>query len=207
MIHLLLADDHTAIREGLRFALSDEPDIEVCEEEATNGEEAVRLTRKFAPDIVLMDVRMPVKSGVQACVEILAERPNTGVVLFTAHDDPGILTDALTAGGRGFILKNATNDDLLRAIHQVSRGGIYLDPALAHELVHTRLSAPTLSEREREVLSRVARGMTHDAIARELVITVETVRTHVRNACKKLKAENKTHAVALALHHRLISLD
>jgi len=153
-----------------------------------------------------MDVRMDGMDGFEATRRIMAAQPEVAVILYTAHGERGLLAEGLDCGARGYVLKDAPPDDIVRAVKRVAEGGAYVDPTLASELVTPRATErlPALSPREREILSMLANGMSNPDIAGKLFISPETVRTHVRNAMTKLEADTRTQAVALALRHALI---
>ena len=158
------------------------------------------------PDVVVMDVRMEGMDGFEATRKIMAEYPDMAVILYTAHGERGLLAEGLDCGARGYVLKDAPPDDIVRAVKRVAEGGAYVDPTLASELVSPKATErlPALSAREREILGLLADGNSNPEIAAKLFISPETVRTHVRNAMAKLEADTRTQAVALALRYALI---
>ena len=159
------------------------------------------------PRIALVDVRMPRLSGVEVARELSRVAPDVGVILYTAYGDRALLTEALDAGARGFVLKEAPLADLARAVRTVADGGTYVDPVLAGVLAAPAVtdSLPALTRREREVLRLLADGLSNEEIGKQLFISPETVRTHVRKAMDKLDADTRTQAVATALRQSLIS--
>jgi DNA-binding NarL/FixJ family response regulator len=205
-IRVLLVDDHAVVRRGLRGFLELLDDIEVVGE-AENGEVAVAAARELRPDVVLMDLLMPVLDGIDATAAIKAELPETEVVALTSFVEESKVTAALEAGASGYILKDADADDVARAIRAAHRGEVHLDPAIAALLtrrVRERASASAataepLTEREREVLGLVARGMSNKSIAAALDITERTARTHVSNILGKLGLASRTQAALYAV--------
>ena len=174
--------------------------------ESSSGEAAIDMARKWRPDVIVMDVRMDGMDGFEATRQITAAQPETAVILYTAHGERGLLAEGLDCGARGYVLKDAPPEDLVRAVKRVAEGGAYVDPTLASELVQPRATErlPALSPREREILGLLANGHSNPDIAARLFISPETVRTHVRNAMTKLEADTRTQAVALALRYEFI---
>ena len=201
----MVVDDHAAVREGVKLILSRDRDIAVIGESGS-GTGAVEMTGRRRPDVVVMDVRMEGMDGFEATRRITAEYPDTAVILYTAHGERGLLAEGLDCGARGYVLKDAPPDDIVRAVKRVADGGAYVDPTLASELVSPKATQklPALSGREREILALLADGNSNPEIAAQLFISPETVRTHVRNAMAKLEADTRTQAVALALRYALI---
>ena len=212
MIKILLADDQPLVRTGFRMILDAEPDMEVIAE-AGDGADAVRQARQLRPDVVVMDIRMPVQDGIAATAEIAAAGHARVLVLTTFHVDEHVV-GALRAGASGFLLKDAQADRLLEAIRVVHAGDAIVDPAVTRKLldqfVH-RLPAPGEARaapatdrltgttgREREVLALVARGLSNAEIAAELVVTETTVKTHVHHLLTKLGARDRVQLVVLA---------
>lgn len=206
-LRVLIADDHAVVRKGMRELLEDEPDIEVVGE-AADGQQAVDLTLTLQPDVVLMDVRMPVLTGVEATRRIHADAPAIHILVLSAYDDPPYARALLEAGAHGYILKTATAADIIAAVREVVRGRIALDPQLVLSLVGMpadHLTAP--SERELEVLGLAARGLTNKQIGVTLDISDRTVQNHLKNIFDKLQVRSRTEAVTVALRSGLISLD
>jgi DNA-binding NarL/FixJ family response regulator len=204
-IRCVVVDDHTAVREGVKMILARDPELVVVGD-APSGEAAVDVVDRRLPDVVVMDVRMRNMDGLEATRRITAAHPTIGVVLYTAHGERGLLSEALDCGARGYVLKDAPPDDVVRAVKTVAGGGAYVEPTLASDLVTPRATdrLPTLSAREREILGMLANGSSNPDIAARLFISPETVRTHVRNAMGKLEADTRTQAVALALRYAII---
>jgi len=175
--------------------------------EAADGQQALALIESTRPRLALVDVRMPRLSGVEVAVRAAAVAPETAIVFYTAFGDRALLSEALDAGVRGFVLKEAPLADLIRALERVVAGEAYVDPVLAGVLVSARFAdrAPLLTQREREVLRLLADGLANEEIGKRLHISPETVRTHVRKAMAKLEADTRTQAVATALRQSIIS--
>ena len=204
-VRCMVVDDHAAVREGVKMILSRDREIAVIGESGS-GDGAIEMAEKRRPDVVVMDVRMDGMDGFEATRRITASHPEVGVILYTAHGERGLLAEGLDCGARGYVLKDAPPDDIVRAVKRVAEGGAYVDPTLASELVTPRSTErlPALSAREREILGMLANGLSNPEIASRLFISPETVRTHVRNAMTKLEADTRTQAVALALRYALI---
>lgn len=209
-IRILLADDHTVLRSGLRALLSAQSDLEVTGE-AADGGEALRLAQTIKPDVVVMDIGMPGVSGIDATARIRRELPATRVLILSMHDDQGYLRQALRAGASGYVLKKAADTELLAAIRAAARGEIFLDPSLARGLVedvvlpHTQEpEIPALSEREREVLHLLAHGHTNQQVADRLCIGVKSVETYKARLMDKLSLKGRAELVRYALTHGLL---
>jgi DNA-binding NarL/FixJ family response regulator len=204
-VRCLVVDDHAAVREGVKMILARDREISVIGE-SSSGEGAIDMAEKRRPDVIVMDVRMDGMDGFEATRRIMAAHPEMGVILYTAHGERGLLAEGLDCGARGYVLKEAPPDDIVRAVKRVADGGAYVDPTLASELVSPRSTErlPALSGREREILGLLAHGHSNPDIAKRLFISPETVRTHVRNAMRKLEADTRTQAVALALRYEFI---
>jgi DNA-binding NarL/FixJ family response regulator len=210
-IRVLLVDDHAVVRRGLLGFLELLDDITVVGE-ADNGRTALEVARSVQPDVVLMDLLMPEVDGIAATASIKSEMPDVEVVALTSFVEEARVTAALEAGASGFILKDAEADDVANAIRAAYRGEVRLDPAVAGLLarrVRERASAPpaqeALTDREREVLALVARGLSNKAIAERLAITERTARTHVSNILGKLGLASRTQAALYAVEHKLVS--
>jgi two-component system, NarL family, response regulator LiaR len=230
MIRILLADDHPIMREGLRAVLETQPDFEIVGtlEQAANGEEALRLALELKPDILLLDLEMPVMDGVETIRRLrrqVANTPKNGaqgsphVIVFTAFDNDERIIAALEAGANGYLLKGAPREDMFHAIRVTMQGGSLLQPVVASKLLRhmgqhqgSHLSAnhqpvyEALTERELEVLKLLAQGMPNKEIAANLVISERTAKFHISSIMGKLGATNRTEAVALAAQKGLITL-
>jgi DNA-binding NarL/FixJ family response regulator len=196
VIRLLLADDHAVVRNGLSQLLGQVEDLDVVGA-AANGEEAVALTREQSPDVVLMDLDMPVLSGSEATRRILAERPETRVVVLTSFADRERILDALDAGAIGYLLKDAEPEELVRGVRAAARGESPLAPRAASAVLQARASRPTapeLSQRETEVLELLGDGLPNKLIARRLGISEKTVKAHITRIFEALGVTDRTQA-------------
>ena len=208
MIRVLVVDDHPIVRQGLVGVLSDEEDLEVIGQ-AGSGREAVGLTSRLRPDVVLLDLEMDDLDGVEAIPQLRAVHPAVEVLVFTAYDTDERVMGAIRAGARGYLLKGASAEDIARGIRTVAAGGSFLEPRVANKVLaemaggaatrHTVLSA-----REREVLRLVADGLPTKQIANALSISERTVKFHVTSIFHKLGAENRAQAVAVAAQRGLL---
>ncbi len=207
MFKLVLIDDHDALREGLAVMLA-RGGIDIVGT-AGNAAAGADLVDQVQPDVAIVDVGLPDGSGIDLTRQLLLTHPGLGVILYTGDGDSELLYDGLDSGARGYALKAGTIDELLTAIERVGDGGSYVDPRLDRLLLSPRATAkvPALSPRERQVMHLMAEGKTADGVASELIVSVETVRTHVRNAIGKLQARNRVHAIAMALERGEIALD
>jgi DNA-binding NarL/FixJ family response regulator len=203
MIKVLLVDDHPVVRVGLRGMLAAEDDLEVVAE-AGGAAEAVAAVRLHAPDVVLMDLRMPGGDGVEATARVLAQRPVTRVVVLTTHETDSDILRAVEAGAAGYLLKDASRQDLAQAIRAAARGETVLAPSVAAKLMSRMRSPVDLSLREIEVLRLVARGSTNAEIGRELFISEATVKTHLLRTFGKLGVSDRTAAVTAALRRGIL---
>ena len=207
-IRILVADDHPIVRSGITSVLASQPDFDVVGE-AANGDEAVAAAARLEPDLVLMDLRMPVRSGVDASAAILAARPSTRVVVLTTYASDGEVLRAIEAGAVGYLLKDVPHDELFRALRAVARGERYLAPVVTERLI-ARWQQParlTLTDRELDVLRCVARGEGNKQIAATLGIAEPTVKAHLVHIFEKLGVENRTAAARAARDQGLIATD
>jgi DNA-binding NarL/FixJ family response regulator len=204
-ITCVVADDHPAMLTAVAEVLG-RSGFEVVGR-AKDGTEALALIESAQPAIAIVDVRMPRLSGIEVAIQAAASSPGTAIVFYTAFGDRALLSEALDVGARGFVLKEAPLADLVRAAERVAAGEAYVDPVLAGFLVSSHFTdrAPSLTQREREVLRLLADGLANDEIGKTLHISPETVRTHVRKAMSKLEADTRTQAVATALRQSIIS--
>jgi DNA-binding NarL/FixJ family response regulator len=202
-ITVLLADDHEVVREGLRLALLRSASIRVVGE-ASDGETAVALAERRRPDVIIMDLRMPGMDGIEATEEIVRAMPDAKVLIFTAYSERALLQRGLESGARGYILKEAPHETLLRAIEKVAGGETFVDPAPMSALTKSRDGNDVLTAREREILQLLADGMSNADVAQQLFISQETVKSHVRHILTKLEADTRTQAVAIALRDAMI---
>jgi DNA-binding NarL/FixJ family response regulator len=187
-ISVLIVDDHEVVREGLRLSLSRAPHIRVIGE-AGDGETALALVQRRNPDVVIMDVRMPGMDGLEATKMIVSQVPDASVLIFTAFSERSLLARGLESGAKGYILKEAPHETLLRAIERVAKGEGYVDPALMPAFLSGKDQAD---------------GMSNADVASKLFISQETVKSHVRHILAKLEADTRTHAVAIALRESII---
>jgi NarL family two-component system response regulator LiaR len=212
-IRILAADDHAVVREGLRALIDTEPGMELVGE-ASDGAEAVGKAQAVRPDVVLLDLVMPQKSGIEAIGEIRRTAPEARILVLTSFAEDDKVFPAIKAGAQGYLLKDASPDELLEAIREVHRGEPSMHPTIARklmlELQRSSDLPPTedpLTEREAEVLGLVAQGLTNQEIADRLYVSERTVRTHVSNILSKLHLANRTQAALYALRRGLASLD
>jgi DNA-binding NarL/FixJ family response regulator len=212
MIRVLIADDQAMVRAGFAALLDAQPDIEVIGQ-ARDGAEAVELAAASRPDVVLMDVRMPVLDGIAATKEVLAADSEVRVVMLTTFDVDDYVLDAIRAGASGFLLKDALPDDLVAAVRVVAAGDALLAPRVTRRLLQRVAAAPVpaprprldeLTQREREVLIEVARGRSNREIAAALVIAEQTVKTHVSRVLGKLGLRDRAQAVVAAYESGLV---
>jgi len=202
-ITCLIVDDHEVVREGLRLSLSRAPHIRVVGEAAT-GDQAIELAERRRPKVVLMDVRMPGMDGLEATKILHARLPDIAVLIFTAYSERALLSKGLESGAKGYVLKEAPHETLVRAINKVAAGDPYVDPALMPAFLPAKDRDDILTSREREILQLLAEGMSNADVAAQLVISQETVKSHVRHILAKLEADTRTQAVAIALRESII---
>jgi DNA-binding NarL/FixJ family response regulator len=205
-LRIIVADDHAFYREGVKAMLGLLPGAEVVGE-ASSGEEAVRLAAALQPDLVLMDIKMPGLNGIAATRAIRHTSPHIAVLVITLFDDDDSVFAAMRAGARGYLLKDARHDELIRAVTAVSRGEAIFSPAIAARMIQYFSSShppgaapafPELTEREREVLALVAQGRNNEAIAARLGLSLKTVRNHVSNILSKLQVSDRAQAIVRA---------
>ncbi|MDQ2886314.1 MAG: response regulator transcription factor [Chloroflexota bacterium] len=214
MIHILLADDHPIVREGLRALLETQNDFEVIAE-CVNGEEALRLNAALHPDMLLLDLEMPVLDGVETIRRLRQTSHIPRIIVFTAFDNDERIIHAIQSGADGYLLKEAPREEIFKAIRVTMEGGSLLQPIVASKLLRhvgrpsqqaNSLPVDELTERELEVLRLLAQGMPNKEIAAHLVISERTAKFHVSSIMGKLGATNRTEAVALAAQRGLITL-
>lgn len=209
-IRVLIADDHSVVRQGLRMFLRVQPDMELVGE-AANGRDAVRLVGELAPDVVLMDLVMPEMTGTEATRAIRAAYPGVQVLVLTTFLEDAHVAGAIEAGAVGFLLKEVEMDDLARAVRGAARGEPQLHPEAAKLLLglaaRPKYTAPAahtlLTEREREVIAQLAEGLSNKQIARALSVSETTIKGHVANILSKLELQDRTQAAVYAVRHGL----
>ncbi|HET9496367.1 MAG TPA: response regulator transcription factor [Chloroflexia bacterium] len=208
-ISVVIVDDHAIVRQGLRTYLETHSDIEVMAE-ASNGSEAVEVAREKLPDIVLMDLVMPVMDGVEATRAVTAASPSTRVIVLTSFSEDEKVFASIKAGAQGYLMKDVLPSELVRAIRTVHRGEAQLDPEIARKLMQEFTNPqPTtpkhdLTDRELEVLRLIAQGKSNKDISDELVLSEKTVKTHVSNILQKLHLSDRTQAAVYALRQKLV---
>ncbi|HNT78310.1 MAG TPA: response regulator transcription factor [Anaerolineae bacterium] len=210
-LRVLIVDDHEVVRLGLRTLLSNQADILVVDE-ATSAQEAIEKSVQQHPDVVVMDIRMPGKNGIDACKEIKAQLPAVKVIMLTSYAEDEMLFDAISAGAAGYVLKQGGGDDLVRAIRRVGQGEALLDPAVTQRVL-ARVRQATrqeqaaafadLTEQELRVLGLVSEGHTNKEIAKALFLGEGTVRNYVSSILSKLGLTNRAEAAAYAVRHNL----
>jgi DNA-binding NarL/FixJ family response regulator len=205
-IRVLTADDHPLFRDGMRGLLGSLPDMEVVGE-ASSGEQAIELARELQPDVILMDIKMPGINGIEATREILHTSPRIGVLVVTMFEDDDSVFAAMRTGARGYLLKDSSGQEVMHAIRAVASGEAIFGPGVAQRLISffsapspavSRRAFPELTEREEEILSLVAQGKTNQEIAKELFVSLKTVRNHVSNIFLKLQVADRAQAVIRA---------
>jgi two-component system, NarL family, response regulator LiaR len=208
-IRLLLVDDHVVVRQGLRMVLELEPDLDIIGE-ANNGQEALSLVKKLNPQVVLMDLLMPVMDGVSAIRAIKKEYPDIEVVALTSVLEDRLVIDAVEAGAAGYLLKESGPEELIEAIRAAAKGEVRLHPKAQKRLikeVRTPEMRESLTERETETLRLIARGMSNKEIAEQLGVSEVTVKTHVSSILSKLNLQSRTQAALFALKEGLVGLE
>jgi len=203
-IRILIADDHYIVRLGLIALVSTEPDMEVVAQ-AADGAEALELFARFQPDLVLLDMRMPVKNGVETAMEIHSKFPSAGIIMLTAFDGDDEIHKALQAGARGYVFKNTTGEKLIPALRAVVAGQRWIPKEVASRLA-SRKTFEELTPRELQVLKKLATGLANKEIADVLNITEYTVKDHLKNILGKLRVSDRTEAVTTAVQRGIIHL-
>jgi len=214
-IRVLIADDHTLVRQGIRMLIEAQSDLQVVGE-ASNGNEAVTLAHELAPDLVVMDIAMPDMDGLDATRAIKRDQPDVKILVVTMHEGEDYFFKILAAGASGYVLKRAASSDLITAVRAVARGEVFLYPAVAKKLVADylnrvqsddqgeRATLDGLTTREREVLLLVAEGLSNREISERLNVSLSTVQTHYAHIAEKLNLHNRTELVKYAIRHGLI---
>jgi DNA-binding NarL/FixJ family response regulator len=216
-IRVLVVDDHALFRRGLEMVLEQEPDIEVVGE-ASDGAEAVEQAAETAPDVVLMDVRMPRQGGIDACTAIKDAVPSAKIIMLTISDEEADLYDAIKAGAMGYLLKEISIEEVASAIRAVHGGQSLISPSMASKLLNEfasmikrtderqQVPTPRLTDREMEVLRLVAKGLNNRDIAKQLFISENTVKNHIRNILEKLQLHSRMEAVVYAVREKLLEI-
>ncbi len=203
-IKCLAVDDHPAVRHGLALLLDGPEDIDLVDC-VHSGEEAVGAAERIDPDVVIVDVRLPGMDGISTVRRLGERAPGANSVVFSAYGDKRLLSDAIAAGARGYVMKGSPPEDLIRAIRTVSDGQAFVDPSLSPALLMTTgMADAPLSEREREILQLLAEGLHTDEVAQRIGLSSETVKSDTKRAINKLEADGRVHAVAIALRQALI---
>lgn len=213
-VRILVADDHGVVRKGLRLILERHDGLEVIGE-AADGREAVRLAEELSPDIVIMDVGMPQLNGIDATAQILHRNPRAGVIILSMHSDEGYIVRALSAGAKGYLLKDSAEEDLIQAVRIVAQGRPFFSPRITQTLLDDYVrqlrqkglqdSYDLLTEREKEVLQLISEGKSNKEVATTLDLSVYTVETHRTNLMQKLNLHNTAEIVLYAVRKKIIS--
>ena len=213
VVRVVLADDHPIVREGLKLLVNSQPDMEVVGE-AADGELALRAAKELAPDVLVVDLSMPLMSGHEVTERVRRAYPAVKVLALTVHEERVYLTQLLRAGASGYVLKRAAPSELVRAVRAVAAGGTYIDPSIAGAVVEgylggtaepSQASPDSLSDREREVLVRIARGYSNKEIAAELGLSIKTVETYKGRMTEKLGLKSRVDIVRYAASHGWLS--
>ena len=200
----LAVDDHPTVRQGLGLLFGAADDLELVGTVET-GEEALEAIERLQPEVVIMDVRLPGIDGISAVKRLHQTSPATKLVMFSAYGDKRLLSDAIAAGARGYVMKGSPPEDLLRAVRTVNAGKAYVDPSLSPALLMTQgVADAPLSEREREILQLLAEGYHTEEVAKRIGLSAETVKSDTKRAIQKLEADTRVHAVANALRQAII---
>ncbi len=211
MLRIIIVDDHSVVRTGLRILLDSQPDMEVVAE-AGNGEESIKLAEQYRPNVVVMDVRMPVLSGIDACQRIKETVPEVAVVMLTSYAEDDLLSQAIDAGASGYVLKRIGNNDLVDAIRRVGNGEGILDPAMTESVFNKVREAnkaksaayfSDLTQQELSVLALLAQGLSNRQIAAKLYLGEGTVRNYVSNILSKIDVSNRAEAAIYAVKHNI----
>lgn len=214
-IRVFIADDHDVVRRGLQALIESEEDMEVVGT-AKNGEEAVQRVPIYQPDVILLDMKMPVKNGLEALIEIKARDPDSRIMMLTSYSDDDTIFATIKAGALGYLLKDSQGNELIQAIRNTAEGKSALSPDIALKVIQeinrpaelaVSMTVDPLTEREEEILRNVAHGLSNQEIADTLVVSERTVRTHISNILGKLHLANRTQATLYALREGIADLD
>ncbi|MEK4486128.1 response regulator transcription factor [Psychrobacillus sp. FSL H8-0484] len=206
MIQILLVDDHTVLRDGIRSILALESDIRVVGE-AVSGDEVLKKVEDFQPDCILMDINLPGKNGIEVTSLVKSQYPNCRVLVLTMFEDEEYLMEALRAGADGYLLKDTSSEQVLAAIRMVSQVNSVINPRMTKKLVtyhHQELNANILTEREKEVLFELVKGLSNKEISEVLFISDKTVKIHINNIFRKLNVKSRTQAIIYAVRNQLV---
>ncbi len=213
-IRVVIADDHGVVRKGLRFLLTTEPSIEVCGE-VTNGKEAVDIVQQIRPQVVVMDIAMPVLNGIDAAAQITRKYPQVGIIMLSMYSDEEFLLRALSAGAKGYLLKDSAEEDVVRAVQSVAKGLTFFSPVITHSLLEDYRrklqqqqepdSYALLTDREKELLQLLAYGKTNKEAATIMGVSLSTIETHRANLMQKIGLRNTAELVLYAVRKRIIS--
>jgi DNA-binding NarL/FixJ family response regulator len=205
MTRCLAVDDHPTVRQGLGLMFGLAPDLELVGS-VENGEDVIAAVKRLRPEVVIMDVRLPGIDGISAVKQIAEAAPEVKTVMFSAYGDKRLLSDAIHAGAKGYVMKGSPPEDLIRAIRTVADGRPFVDPSLSPMLLMTDTDPGDrpLSEREREILQLLAEGYHTEEIARRIGLSAETVKADTKRVIGRFQADSRTHAVAIALRQALI---
>jgi DNA-binding NarL/FixJ family response regulator len=213
-VRVVVVDDQELFRRGLTMLLGVEPDIEVVGE-AGDGNSAIELVLETVPDVVLLDVRMPKRSGLEACMRIKEQVPSTRIIMLTVSDEEGDLYEAVKNGASGYLLKDSSIDEVAQAVRVVAEGQSLISPSMAAKLIDEfkeisrsdrEPGVPRLTDRELEVLRLVAKGLNNREVAKQLFISENTVKNHVRNILDKLQLHSRMEAVMYAVREKLLDI-
>lgn len=213
-VRILIVDDHGIVRRGLRLQLEEHEEFQVIGE-ASDGREAVRLAQELSPDVVIMDIAMPNLSGIQATAQLVKHDPNIGVIILSMHSDESYLLRTLTAGAKGYLLKDSADEDLYRAVQAVSQGKPFFSPTIAKTLLEDYMrqlqqrglqdSYDLLTDREKEILQLLAEGKSNKEVAGQLNLSPSTVETHRTRIMQKLDLHSSADIVLYAVRKKIIS--